>query len=168
MSLYTVLRLIHIFFGVFWAGSNFLMAGFVIPSVQASGPESGKFMQYLAQKSGFPKYAEIAAWLTILSGGWLFWLASGEFQLQWLLSRHGLPLTVGGLLAIAGFVVAYAIQKPAARRLGILGQQIQSSGGPPKPEQLAELQTQQKKLAQGALWTALLLALAVIGMGIAR
>ncbi len=57
---------------------------------------------------------------------------------------------------------------PAAKRLGALGQEIQASGGPPTPEQLAEVQAQQKKLTQGALWTAILLAVSVAGMALSR
>jgi hypothetical protein len=72
------------------------------------------------------------------------------------------------LLAIAGLVVGYTVQKPAAKRLGTLGQEIQTGGQPPSPEQVAELQALQKKLAMGGLWTAILLGLAVVGMAIAR
>jgi len=168
LTLYTVLRLTHILAGVFWAGANLMMAGFINPSVKATAPDSGKFMQYLAQKSGYPRSAEIAGWLTVLAGLALYWLVSGGFQPAWITSRHGLALTIGGLLAIAGLVLGYAVQKPAAKRIGALGQEIQASGGPPSPEQVVQLQAQQKKLAMGGLWTAVLLALAVVGMAIAR
>jgi hypothetical protein len=168
VAIYSILRLIHILSGVFWAGANFMMAGFINPSVKASAPESGKFMQYLAQKSGYPRFAEIMGWLTILAGLGLIWIVSGGFQLGWFTTRRGIVLTTGGLMAIVAMVVAYAIQKPAAKRLGILGQEIQAADGPPTPEQLAELQAQQKKLTAGARWTAILLAVAVIGMALSR
>ena len=125
-------------------------------------------MQQLARNSGFPKFAEISSWLTILSGLWLYWMVSGGFQVTWMTSRAGMALTIGGILAIVGAGVGYVMQQPAAKRLGQLGQEIQASDGPPSPEQLAELQTQQKKLAQGGLWTAVLLAIAVAAMAIAR
>ena len=168
LTFYSILRLVHILAGVFWAGANLMMAGFINPSVKATAPDSGKFMQYLAQKSGYPRSAEIAGWLTVLAGLALYWLVSGGFQPAWITSRHGLALTIGGLLAIAGLIVGYTIQKPAAKRLGTLGQEIQTAGGPPSPEQVAQVQAQQKKLAQGGLWTAILLGLAVVGMAIAR
>ena len=168
LFIYTVLRLIHIFAGVFWAGANLLMAFYVSPSVKATAPESGKFMQYLAQKSGFPKMAEISGWLTILAGVALFWIVSGGFQPVWFTTYRGMTLTVGGLLAIAGFVVGYVMQKPAAQRLGQIGQEIQAAGGPPSPEQLAEIQAQQAKLAKGGRWTAILLAIAVAAMAVSR
>jgi len=65
-------------------------------------------------------------------------------------------------------VIAYVYQKPAAKRMSAVGQEIQASGGPPTPEQMAEIQAQQKKLSQGALWSAILLAVAVIGMALSR
>lgn len=168
MAIYTILRLVHILSGVFWAGANFVMAGFITPSVKATAPESGKFMQYLAQKSGFPRFAELAGWLTIFAGLGLIWIVSGGLQPSWFATRRGIALTIGGLLAIAAMVVAYAVQKPAAKRIGVLGQEIQAAGGPPTPEQLAELQAQQKKLSRGSLWTAILLAIAVAGMALSR
>ena len=168
MTIYAILRLVHILFGVFWAGGNFMMAGFINPSVKASAPESGKFMQHLAQKSGYPRYAEIAGWLTILAGLGLIWIVSGGFQASWFASRRGIVLTVGGLLAIVAMIIGYALQKPAAKRLSTLGQEIQAAGGAPTPEQMAEVQAQQKKLTQGARWAAILLAIAVAGMALSR
>ena len=126
LTLHTVLRLVHIFAGVFWAGANLMMAGFINPSIKATAPDSSKFMQYLAQKSGYPRSAEIAGWLTVLAGLTLYWWVSGGFQPAWIISRYGMALTIGGLLAIAGLVVGYTVQKPAAKRIGALGQEIQS------------------------------------------
>ena len=168
LFVYTLLRLIHIFAGVFWAGANLLMAFYISPSVKATAPESGKFMQYLAQKSGFPKMAEISGWFTILAGIALFWIVSGGFQPVWFTTYRGIVLTIGGLLAIAGFVVGFVMQKPAAQRLGQIGQEIQAAGGPPTPEQLAEIQAQQVKLAKGGRWTAILLAISVAAMAVSR
>ena len=39
--LIVVLRLLHIFAGVFWAGAVFMLTRFVMPAVAASGPEGG-------------------------------------------------------------------------------------------------------------------------------
>lgn len=168
MALYTILRLIHIFAGVFWAGAALMMAGFIIPSAKAVGPEGGKFMQQLARQNRFPLVMEVAGLLSVLSGLWLYWLVSGGFQLYWISSRGGLALTIGGVIAIVAYALAYVFQKPAAKRIATLGKAIQAAGGPPSPEQMAELQTQQKRLAFGALLGAVLLALSVVGMALAR
>jgi hypothetical protein len=63
-------------------------------------------------------------------------------------------------------IIGYAAQKLATRRLDAWGKEVKASGGPPAPEQLAEIQVQQKKLSQDALWTAVLLAVSVAGMAL--
>ena len=43
-----VLRILHIFGGVFWAGSVFMATGFLLPAVRATGPAvGGPFMRQL-------------------------------------------------------------------------------------------------------------------------
>lgn len=168
MSLYTILRLIHIFSGVFWAGVALMMAGFVNPSAKAIGPEGGKFMQQLARQNRFPSVMETTAILNILSGLWLYWLVSGGFQVNWVISKGGLALTIGGVGAIVAYGLSYVFQKPAAKRMAALGREIQAAGGPPSPEQTAEMQAQQKRLTQGGLLSAVLLAIVVVGMAVAR
>lgn len=143
-----------------------MIAGFVNPTVKAAGPEGGKFMQRLARQNHFPLVMELAGLATVLSGLWLYWLVSGGFQITWIASRPA--LTIGGIMAILAYILAFFMQKPAAKRIGMIGQEIQASGGPPRPEQIAEMQAQQKKLSQGALSSAILLTIAVIGMALAR
>lgn len=143
-----------------------MIAGFVNPTAKAAGPEGGKFMQRLARQNHLPLVMELAGLATVLSGLWLYWLVSGGFQITWIASRPA--LTIGGIMAILAYILAFFMQKPAAKRIGMIGQEIQASGGPPSPEQIAEMQAQQKKLSQGALWSAVLLTIAVIGMALAR
>jgi hypothetical protein len=45
-----ILRLVHILAGVFWAGTVFLMAGFLVPTMRATGREGGVFVQYLMRE----------------------------------------------------------------------------------------------------------------------
>lgn len=143
-----------------------MIAGFVNPTAKAAGPEGGKFMQRLARQSHLPLVMELAGLATVLSGLWLYWLVSGGFQITWIASRPA--LTIGGIMAILAYILAFFMQKPAAKRIGMIGQEIQASGGPPSPEQIVEMQAQQKKLSQGALLSAVLLTIAVIGMALAR
>ncbi len=50
----------------------------------------------------------------------------------------------------------------------MINQQAQAAGGPPSPEQMAEIQALQKTLDQATRRTALLLTIALIGMATAR
>ena len=46
----TLLRLIHIVSGGFWAGAGILMGWFVAPAVRSAGPAAGPFMQALLRR----------------------------------------------------------------------------------------------------------------------
>ena len=98
--------------------------------------------------------------------------ASGEwavFSIQWSVvngtGRNFLGGGIGGkrFTDCESMVIAYAMQKPAAKRMSEIGKEIQASGGPPSSEQMAELQAQRKKLEKGARWSAILLAITVAG-----
>ncbi len=88
--------------------------------------------------------------------------------MDWITSGVGLAFTVGGLSAIAAFVIGFAVSKPAADWMGALGQEIQAAGKPPTPEQAAELGRLGKRTADAATWVALLVGIALVAMAIAR
>jgi len=168
MDIYTiVLRLLHIFAGVFWIGAIWMMVGFLQPTAEATGPDGQKFMQRLFQ-SRLPMAMSAAAGTNILAGLLLYWKDSGGLRLDWITTRAGLTFTVGGLSAIAAFVVGIVVTKSAADRLGALAKEIQAAGKPPTPEQAAELKQQQAKLFNGTKWIAALLAITLLAMAVAR
>jgi len=162
-----VLRLIHILSGVFWAGTAFFFVSFLEPTVEAAGPEGGKFMQKLAQ-TRFAIALSMAGLLTVLSGLLMYWRDSGGFQVAWITTPTGLAFAVGGLAGILAFLIGFFVSRPAVARMTVIGQQAQAAGGPPSPEQMAEIQALQKRVGQGALRVALLLTVALIGMSVAR
>lgn len=166
--LYVILRLIHIFAGVFWAGAGMMNVFFVSPAAKKAGPSGGQFMQALSQQTRFALAMDLGASLTILSGIWLIWMASGGFSAEWFATRRGLALTIGGIMAIVAYGVAWVMIKPTLARMGQLGQKIAAGGGPPKPEQMSEMQKLQGKMAQGGGITAVLVIIAVIGMALSR
>jgi len=168
MTLYViVLRLLHILGGVFWVGAAWMIAGFLYPTANAAGPEGAKFLQRLFQ-SRLPALVSAAAGLNILAGLLLYWRDSLGLRVDWITSRAGLAFTVGGLSAMAAFVIGFAVSKPAADRMGALGKEIQAAGKPPTPEQAAELGRLGKRTADAATWVAVLLAMALITMAISR
>lgn len=163
-----LLRLVHIGAGVFWAGGAFLVAGFLEPAVRGAGPEGGRFMQRLVQQHRLPMYLLAAGALAILSGVVLYWRMSGGLQPAYVTSPVGLTFALGGLAAILAFVLASIESAPVAARLGAAAGAMQAAGGPPTPEQLAELGGLQARLTRALRLTAGLLAVAVIAMAIAR
>jgi uncharacterized membrane protein len=163
-----VLRVLHILAGVFWAGAAFMMAGFVQPAVQAAGPEGGKFMQALVQRSRFSVVMAVAAFVTVLCGILLFGPVSGGSPGSWLSSGRGASIGIGSLAGLAAFVVGFAIQSRASMRMAALGKEIQAAGGKPTPGQAAAMQSAQATISRGGQIGAVLLVICVLGMAAAR
>ena len=150
MDIYVlVLRLLHIFGGVFWAGGTFLLVGYIEPTVRATGPEGGKFMQRFAGQSGFSPAMSVAAVANVIAGLLLYWRDSGGLQLVWVTTNAGLAFTIGGLAGLAAAVVGFAITGSASNQLAQVGKEIAAAGGPPAPEKLAQMQALQSKIAHG-------------------
>jgi hypothetical protein len=168
MSWLTILlRALHVGGGVLWAGGTFVFAGFVERTASQAGPEGGRFIQRLAG-SGYSAAMTIAGVLTVAAGIWLFWLDSGGFQLEFMGSRFGVVLSVGGLCGLLAAVVGLGVQGRNAARMQAISRVVQGQAGGPTPEQQAQLQAIQGKLRTGGRVTALLLAVAVLCMAVAR
>jgi len=100
-----VLRVIHIFSGVFWVGVSFFNLGFLQPTVQATGNEGQKVMQHLTSHTRFTVTAYTAATLTLLSGWIMYWNLFG-FRLSVLSLGYGLFLTIGGIAGTIAWLIA--------------------------------------------------------------
>ena len=169
MDVYMViLRVIHIFAGVVWAGWAFVLVAFIEPASRAAGPEGVKFVQTLTGKTKLLQTMLVAPLLVILTGVLLYWPVSGRLSGPWIVSAAGLALTIGSLAGILGFVTGLAISRPAAQRLAALSKEIQSAGGPPSQGLIGQLRVQQQQLSKGGQYGAILLAVSVIGMAAAR
>lgn len=163
-----VLRIIHILAGVFWAGATWLLAGWVTPAVELSGPAGQTFMQTLVRKRRLSDWLTIAALLSILSGLYLFWVASSGLRPGWFRTGLGLSLTIGALAGMVTFLIAMAVNRPSATRLSELAASAQASGGPPDPEIVAEMEMLSERLDRAGMWASGLLALSVLGMAAAE
>ncbi len=163
-----VLRLTHILAGIFWAGAAVMLAAFLTPAVRAMGSDGGKFMQQLVGKQQFSLYLSLAAWLTTLAGIVLYWRASLGFQIAWMLAPSGLTLTIGAVAGIITALIGQFVNAPTALRMEALAREMQSAGGPPKPQQIAEMQKLQARLGQAGVWAAILLVISAAAMAIAR
>jgi hypothetical protein len=88
--LVTVLRLVHIGGGVYWAGTIFFFVSILQPAVQDLGPDGGKVMVKLFER-GYLTILPIIATLTIVSGFWLLWLFSAGFNATYMGSTPSVP-----------------------------------------------------------------------------
>ena len=158
----SILRLVHIFGGIMWAGSGLFLAGFVLPASKLMGKEGQAFMQTLTGRTRFSQMMAASSGSTLLSGLIMYYLLFGF--LAPLNTGPGLALTVGGLAGIGAFIVGTVVQGGSARRMEAIGKAVAAAGGPPSPEQLAELEQLQEHNARGAAITSFLFVIAIAGM----
>lgn len=167
-GLVILFRILHIGFGVFWVGSIFFFARFLFPAAVALGPQAAPVLGYLTQVKKMPVVLLMGAMTTVLSGLVLFWHDSMGFHGEWMRSRSGMTFSLGGAAAILTVIVGATVNSPTAQKMGELGAAIQKQGGPPTPEQTAQMQALQAKMAVAIKVVATLLLIAVLAMATAR
>jgi uncharacterized membrane protein len=165
-TLTIVLRLIHILGGIFWVGAMIMLAGFLIPTVRATGREGGRFMQSLMQQQRLQLYLGLAAALTVLSGITMYARLAAATHGAWAGTGPGIAYGVGALAAILGAALGGGLSGSAGRKMLALGQAVGSA--PPSPEQQAELARLQRRMALGARLAAGFLVIAAGAMAVGR
>jgi uncharacterized membrane protein len=163
-----ILRVVHILAGVFWVGSAIFFFFFIEPSVKELGPTGEKFMSHLTEKKRMPVVITAASALTVLAGILLYWRDSDGFALDWITSAPGLGFTVGGVAAILAFAFGLFIIRPSVGRMGAIGQEIATAGGPPTDAQAVEMQRLGARLLLIGRIDLVLLTVAVVTMATAR
>jgi uncharacterized membrane protein len=161
-----VLRFFHVGAGIFWAGAIFVMARFLMPAMRESGPEGGRFMARLAPK--FTPAMLGAAVVTLLSGFALYGRNEAASGGAWSGTNPGITYGIGALCALLAFIIGVSVSSPTGRKLAKLVQSIQAAGGPPSPEQAAEMQRLQGRLGTAGGAVAALVGITVITMALAR
>jgi uncharacterized membrane protein len=163
-----ILRVVHILAGVFWVGSSFFFFFFIEPSVKELGATGEKFVSHLAERKKMPIVITAASAVTVLAGVLLYWRASSGFDLDWIISGPGLGFTLGGVAAILAFAFGLFLIKPAVQRMGAIGQEVATAGGPPTDAQATEIQRLGARLLLIGRIDVVLLTLAVVAMATAR
>jgi hypothetical protein len=162
-----LLRLVHILAGIFWVGAIFLIAGFLMPTLRATGREGGRFMQYLMQQRKLPVYLTVASLLTVLSGFTLYGRLVSATHGAWAGTAPGMAYGLGGLSTIIGAVVGLLVSGSAARRMAAIGQRAAQAGGPSASEQ-AEIERLQGRMVLGSRLVAAFLGVAAAAMAVGR
>ena len=156
----TVLRLIHIVAGGFWAGAGILMGWFVAPAAKSAGPGAGPFMQALLKRK-VPMILISSGVVTVGAGLWL-WAIRQPTMSRW----QDWALAIGALSAIVAITIGVGWQRPTGAKMMALGSQIAAGGSPPTPEQGAEMGRLQGKLARYGSTLSYLFAIALAGMAL--
>ncbi len=165
--LIVVLRFLHIFAGVFWAGSVFTVTGFVMPLTATMGADGQKFMRRLTLERGLTRGMIGAGVVTVLAGLGMMAHDSAGFNGAWMGSGTGVMLSIGGLAAIGALTTGIMTARVVSR-LGRLADAVQAHGGTPSADQGAELQQLGARLPRLGRATAIQLAIAVLCMAVAR
>lgn len=162
-----VLRIVHIFSGVFWVGVSFFNIGFLQPTVQGTGNEGRKVMQHLTSQTRFTVTVYTAATLSLLSG-WTMYGILFRFRLSVLSSGYGLLLSIGGLAGTIAWVIAIVFVRRILSQMEVIGKSIQEQGGVPTSGQISELQASSGQLLKMGQWGVWLMVVALLGMSIAQ
>jgi uncharacterized membrane protein len=144
------LILLHVAFGILWAGGGAVLGLFVVPAVLDAGPAGGAVMAG-AIKRRMPLLLTLSAAIVVLTGVRLYML---RFSTAWLGTPEGIVLSLGAVLGLGAFVLGVFVQKPTAERLGALAAEVARSGAPPTPAQSGELRELQARLRRVARLTA--------------
>ena len=141
--LIVVLRVIHIGAGIFWGGGSLMMNFFFGPAVIATDQVGKQFAGHMMLKTKFVMVMTVMALSTVLAGATLFWIDSHGLTSAWMKSNSGIGFAIGGLFGLVAFVAGVMFGQ-LNKKLATIGSQVQ---GKPTPEQMAEMQSIQKRIA---------------------
>src|SRR5436309_4244178 len=159
-----IFRFFHILAGVLWVGSAFLFVGFIGPSAAEVGPSAGPLLTAAIKKRKAAKVITALGGVTVLAG-WTLWLKDMSLAGSvgdWVTSRFGLVLTIGGTLATISAIVGAIGVGQRVERLVDLGNEVAAAGGPPSPEQQARIDELSKGIEREGKLDLVLLLLAVV------
>ncbi|HTV95864.1 MAG TPA: DUF2269 family protein [Steroidobacteraceae bacterium] len=168
LDLLLIARVLHVVASTLWGGGAILIAAYLLPAIRAAGPAGSAVMRQLTVVRKLPEALAAIGIVAIVSGGYLYWVDSRGLQASWLASGCGLAYAAGGLASLAAAAIGLGINIPTANRMGSLAQALHASGAPPTPEQSQILGRFAVRIARGTRAVAVLLALAVTAMAVAR
>jgi len=160
------LRIAHVASGVMWVGSAVLYLFFLAPAAKSAGAAGQTFMQKFGPRVS--PMMGVATTLTVLSGALLYsrFFVGG---IKWIWTTGpGLGFTIGALAALTSYVMGVTIFGPTQGKIGALGAAMAEAGGPPKPEQAAEMERLKAYLMKTYRLDFVLLVVAVVAMATAR
>src|SRR5690606_33900336 len=103
-----------------------------------------------------------------LSGLRLLWIVSGGFGAADFGTRQGLTFALAGAASIVAFVVALSVARPAGVRLGLLAATLEQLAPEARAATLATMARLKRRSALASSIAIWLLALAAVGMSVAR
>jgi uncharacterized membrane protein len=163
-----VLRLLHIFAGVFWVGGAAFFFFYIEPTINKLGPDAQKFVDEVVVRKKLPIYFAGAATITVIFGASLYWRDSAGFSNGWATTPTGLVFGLGAIAAIIAWILGGAVLGPAVGNVGKIGGEMRAAGGPPSAELMGRMHAAQEKVRLIGLIDLILVCVAVACMATAR
>lgn len=163
-----VLRVIHIFGGIFWVGSMLFTTFFLAPALGSSPAVAGQVMAGLQKRRLFT-FLPTAALLTIASGLRLLSIASAGFSGSYFATATGRTFAASAVAAVIAFLLALLVSRPGFVRIGQLGATLPTiTDERARQDTTAEMQGLARRVAIANGAVVVLLLFAAAGMAIAR
>ena len=162
------LRTVHVGSAMVWFGGAIIGGFFLSPTASALGDSAQPFMDHLMRRRRMGIMFPVVAALTILAGAALYWRDSGGLQWAWMTSPTGLAFTIGGLAAIASFVLGFLLVAPSIAEQTAVRNELAASGGAPTQAQQERLRHADRLMRLAARVDLPLILLAGLTMATAR
>jgi uncharacterized membrane protein len=162
------LRLVHIFAGVFWAGTVFFLIRFLSPALDASGPAGGRVLKQLFMKQKIGIVIPVTAVLAVSSGIWMYMRNVRGSDGVWAHSRPGMVFGIGGAAALIALIAGASMIGPSLEKIVKLGDAIERDGRAPTADETATLLRLKARASLGTRIAAGMLAITVAAMAIGR
>lgn len=159
-----ILRLIHIFAGVFWVGATLTTSFYVGPTTKMTGEAGRQVMLYLITKARLSTAMTAAAILTVLAGYSMYWIDSNGLSSAWTHSGPGIGFGIGGAAGLLGLISRVLANRNMAAA-GRLDSEIKERPTEQHSQKLVSLQKTQARLNKLNTWS---LIVAVFFMATAR
>ena len=147
-----------------------LFVAFIGPAAADTAPSSGLLLSNAVKKRKVGKVITILAVTTVVAG-WLMWVINAmnyPSVVDWVTSRFGLVLTIGGIAATAAAYFGITGIGNNVEKLVEISDEVAASGGPPTPEQGARMAHLGAEIQKHSKIDIVLLFIAVIAMATAR
>lgn len=162
------IRLVHIVFGVIWAGANIFLTLFVYPASKKSGISGNEFLKILPKTNNMPMFMTISGLITIVSGIWIIYYFSGGFNISYFNSSFGKCILAGGICTIIAFLNGVLVVRQAGLKLDIIGVELEKMNEPPIPEVIKRIGELSNRIIKATAIEAILLFAATLLMAIGR
>jgi uncharacterized membrane protein len=163
-----LLRILHIVAGVLWVGMAVFTAYFLMPAMAEAGPDAAKVMAGLQRRRILTVIPALGL-VTIVAGLWMLWKASLGLQHDYLVSPAGHTFTVGGGVAIVGFILGVGVMRPAMLKAAALMQSMgELKTDAERQARMAEIGRLRARAGTVGRFVGALLVLAAAAMAVAR